>query len=188
MAFIGAGLGTVSRTLPRTSRSICTKAPTMLAKGDKIPLDAQIFVVKEGQSSTETLGSIFASKKVALTTVPGALTPTCQDSHIPAWVAVADEFKAKGADEVVCMSVNDPFVVTVFEKNTGGAGKVTFLADGNAAVTKALGIDVDTGGFGGVRAMRGSYLVEDGVFTEVNLENGTSYEGAAKPETVLAQM
>lgn len=104
------------------------------------------------------------------------------------WVKAVDDFKAKGCDDVVCLSVNDPFVVDVFEKAVDGTGKLTFVGDGGADLVKKIGIDIDTGGFGGVRAYRGSYLVEDGVFTQVNLEEGTSFEGPSKPETLLAQL
>lgn len=160
----------------------------MVAKGDKMPLDHDLMELSGGAPTTVSTKDIFASKKVALVTVPGAMTGTCVKAHIPMWVAAADDMKSKGIDEVVCMAVNDPFVMDVFEKALDGTGKVRFVGDGDAGLTKKLGIDVDTGGFGGIRSMRGGYLVDDGVFVQVNLENGTSFEGPSKPETLLSQL
>ena len=153
-----------------------------------MPMDVDLMVLKDGSPSPVKTADLFASKKVALVTIPGALTSTCQHGHIPLWVRASDELKAKGADDVICLAVNDPFCMDVFEKAVNGTGKVRFVGDGGAELTKKLGIDIDTATFGGVRAYRGSYLVEDGVFTQVNLEEGTAFEGPSKPETVLAQM
>lgn len=144
--------------------------------------------MKGGAPTPIKVSEIFSGKKVALITIPGALTPTCQDNHVKDWVAAYGSLKAKGIDSIVCISVNDAFVMDVFEKKTEATGKIDFYADGGAGFVKAAGIDVDTGAFGGVRAVRGSYLVEDGEFTAVNTEDGTKYEGAAKPETILAQL
>lgn len=159
-----------------------------LAKGDKMPMDMDLMILKDGAPTPVSTSDLFKSKKVAVVTIPGALTSTCQNGHIPLWVKASDELKSKGIDDVVCLAVNDPFVMDVFEKAVNGTGKVKFVADGGAQLVKTLGIDIDTGGFGGVRSYRGCYLVDDGVFTEVNLEDGTSFEGPSKPETLLAQL
>lgn len=189
MAFVGSGIGSITRTLPIRSRFLHATCPAMaLSKGDKIPMDAELMTLKDGAPAPVKASDLFASKKVALVTVPGALTSTCQNAHIPQWVKAVDQLKAKGVDDVICMSVNDPFVMDVFEKAVQGTGKVRFVADGGAQLTKAIGIDIDTGNFGGTRSYRGCYLVEDGVFTQVNLEEGTSFEGPSKPDTLLAQL
>lgn len=161
----------------------------MVNKGDTVPADVELMQLQDGKPTPIKAGTIFSGKKVALFTLPGALTPTCQDSHVVDWLAAVDDLKAKGVDTVACISVNDPFVMSVFEKKTEATGKIEFYADGAAEFTKKIGVDFDTGGFGGVRAVRASYLVDDGVFKEVNIEPGKgAYEGPAKPDTVLAQL
>lgn len=160
----------------------------MLSKGDRVPMDVDLMILSDGKPTAVKASSVFAGKKVALVTVPGALTPTCENTHIPEWLAASDDLKAKGVDDVVVLSVNDPFVMAAFEKATNGTGKAKFVADGAAEFAKTVGIDIDTGSFGGIRAYRGGYLVEDGVFTQVNMEAGTGYEGPAKPDTLLGQL
>lgn len=133
-----------------------------LAAGSKIDTSASVMTLVDGAPTPLPLADVFAGKKVVLFSLPGALTPTCTDSQGPEFVAALDDFKAKGVDAVACLTVNDPFVGGVFEKKLNAVGKITFLCDGDASVTKALGIDFDTGGFGGVRAKRGSFIVDDG--------------------------
>lgn len=189
MAFIGSGLGVVTRRIPSRARSIHSTCPRMaLNKGDKMPMDIDLMVLEGGNPMVVSSGSLFESKKVALVTIPGALTSTCQNGHIPLWIKASDELKSKGVDDVVCLAVNDPFVMDAFEKAVNGTGKVKFVGDGNATLVKQLGIDIDTGAFGGIRSFRGCYLVDDGVFTQVNLEEGTNFEGPSKPETLIAQL
>lgn len=159
-----------------------------LSKGDKMPLDVDLMVLQDGKPTPVSTSDLFSSKKVALFTIPGAMTSTCQNSHVPNWIKAADDVKAKGVNDIICLSVNDPFVMDAFSKVFEGADKLKFIADGGATLIKKLGLDIDTGNFGGVRSYRGSYLVEDGVFTQVNLEDGLSYNGPAKPETLLAQL
>lgn len=188
MAFVGNGIGSVSRILPQTARHFRSTCPIMVQKGDRIP-DVDVMTLKDGAPSPAKAPQFFTGRKVALITVPGALTSTCQNQHVAQWVKKADEIKSKGVDDIICLAVNDPFVMHAFEDAVNGTGKITFLADGGAQLTKAIGIDIDTGDFGGIRAKRGSYLVDDCTFTQVNMEaDGTSYEGPAKPETVLAQL
>ena len=103
--------------------------------------------------------------------VPGAFTPGCSKTHLPGYVAAHADLKAKGVQEVVCVSVNDPFVMEQWGKAHGADGKVRMLADTTAAFTKALGLDLDlTAALGGVRCKRFSAVVEDGVVTKLNLE------------------
>lgn len=190
MAFITTGLTAATRTaFPRSRRLLHSTCPVMaLSKGDKMPLDVDLMVLKDGKPNPVSTSDLFSSKKVALVTIPGAMTSTCQNSHIPMWIKAADDVKSKGIDDVICMAVNDPFVMDAFEKLLNGTGKVKFVADGGADLTKKLGINIDTGNFGGVRAYRGCYLVDDGVFTQVNLEEGTSFDGPSKPETLISQL
>lgn len=160
----------------------------MVSKGDRIPEGTEFMEMKDGAPSTISASDIFSGKKVAVFTVPGAMTGTCLNKHAKDWVSAASAVKAKGIDSIACIAVNDPFVMDVFKDAVDAGDQIKFLADGNATFTKAVGIDVDTGGFGGVRATRASFVVDDGVFTQVNMENGTSYEGPSKPETVIEQL
>lgn len=193
MAFIAPAFKTTftrATRLPLTplSHRRLQTATMTLSKGDKMPLDAELMVLEGGSPKPVSTASIFENKKVALVTIPGALTSTCQNGHIPLWVRAVDQLKAKGVDDVVCLSVNDPFVVDVFKKAVDSGDAMTFVGDGGAELVKKIGLDIDTGGFGGVRANRGCFLVDNGVFTQVNLENGASFDGPSKPDTLLAQL
>jgi len=115
--------------------------------GDKFP-QAVVAVVKYegGEGFTNEIVDIneyFENKNIVLIGFPGAFTPTCMMQHIPQFIQKADELKAKGADEVIAMSVNDPFVTIAFAELLGGITKVNFIADGNGELTQALGMDMD---------------------------------------------
>ena len=104
--------------------------------------------------------------------VPGAFTPGCSKTHLPGYVADAARIKGKGVAEIVCVSVNDPFVMAAWGEAHGATGKVRMLADTTGAFTKALGLDLDlTAALGGVRCKRFSAIVEDGTVTTLNLES-----------------
>lgn len=184
-----ASLFTSRAALPQLSRRAAafSTATMTLSVGDKIDLTAKVMTLKDGAPTELPLSDVFAGKKVVLFTLPGALTPTCTDNQAPEFVAAYDDFKAKGYG-VACMTVNDPFVGAAFNKKIEGEGKIAMLCDGDAAVTKSLGIELETGGFGGTRAIRGSYVVEDGVFKQVNLEEGGAFNGPGSAKTVLGQL
>ena len=113
---------------------------------------------------------IFAGKKVVLFAVPGAFTPTCSAAHLPGFVVNFDQFKEKGVDTVACMSVNDAFVMDAWGK-ASNAEEIIMLADGNGFFTKQIGLDMNTGNFGGLRSLRYSMLVEDGEVKKLNVED-----------------
>lgn len=111
-------------------------------------------------------------KKVVLFAVPGAFTPTCSEKHLPGFVEQADAIKAKGVDQILCVAVNDPFVLSAWEKARNVGGKVTMLSDGNAEFTRAIGLDLDASGFGlGTRSKRYAMVVEDGVVKSLMVED-----------------
>ena len=111
-------------------------------------------------------------KKVVLFAVPGAFTPTCSAKHLPGFVEQADAIKAKGVDQILCVAVNDPFVLSAWEKARNVGGKVTMLSDGNAEFTRAIGLDLDASGFGlGTRSKRYAMVVEDGVVKSLMVED-----------------
>lgn len=139
--------------------------------GDKLP-DATFVVMTSDGPSPKTTAEAFGGKKVALFAVPGAFTPTCQQQHMPGFVARVDELKSKGVDTIACTAVNDVFVMAQFAKDAGAEGKILMLADGNAEFAKKLGLEVDLSGFGlGLRSKRYAMLVDDGVVKVLNVED-----------------
>lgn len=155
--------------------------------GDKIPSATLNTMTADGPGPVAT-DEFFAGRKVALFSVPGAFTPTCSAKHLPGFVENADSILGKGVDEIACMSVNDVFVMDAWGKNAGVDGKVTMLADGNALFAKALGLEMDASGFGmGLRSKRFSMIVEDGVVTELNLEDPGAFQ-VSSAEHMLAQL
>ena len=120
--------------------------------------------------------------------VPGAMTPTCSETHLPGFANLVDEFKAKGVDSVVCISVNDAFVMNAWKNKLELEGKVDMLADGNADFAKAIGCEMDTGAFGGVRLRRLAMLVEDGVVQKIGVEEGGGSTELSDAKTILAAL
>jgi peroxiredoxin len=127
-------------------------------------------------------------RKVVIFGLPGAFTPTCSAKHVPSYVANLDKLKARGVDEVVCMSVNDAFVMGAWAKDQKTAGKIRMMGDGSAIYTKALGLELDLVGRGlGVRCQRFSMLVDNGVVKVLNIEAPGKYE-VSDAETMLKQI
>jgi 2-Cys peroxiredoxin 5 len=143
-------------------------AASLIKVGDKFPTGLSLYENSpEGKVSVDEL---LAGKKVIIFGVPGAFTPGCHKTHLPGYVKDAEKLKGKGIGEIVCISVNDPFVMQAWGENQGATGKVRMLADTNAEVTKALGLAMDVGVLGGVRSKRYSLVVDNGVVTQVNTE------------------
>jgi peroxiredoxin len=127
-------------------------------------------------------------KKVVLFGLPGAFTPTCSAKHVPGYVANYDKLKAKGVNDIVCMSVNDAFVMGAWAKDQKAGGKVRMMGDGSAAYTKALGLELDLVARGmGVRCQRFSALIEDGVVKTLNIEGPGKFE-VSDADTMLKQL
>ena len=144
--------------------------------GDRIP-SVNFVKVTEGGPEQIASDDFFAGRKVALFSVPGAFTPTCSAKHLPGFVEKAEEIKAKGVDEIACTAVNDAFVMGAWGQQSGVAGKVTMLADGNGDFPKALGLTMDGSKFGmGTRGQRFSMLVNDGVVEQLNVEAPGQFE------------
>ena len=113
-------------------------------------------------------------RKVVIFAVPGAFTPTCHSAHVPSFIRTRDGFAAKGVDEIICVSVNDPFVMKAWDEATGaGAAGITMLADPDAAFTRAIGMNFDAAPVGLLsRSRRYAMLVENGKVTALNVEEG----------------
>jgi peroxiredoxin len=121
--------------------------------------------------------------------VPGAFTPTCHLKHLPGFIENADAFKSKGIDSVVCVAVNDPFVLAAWEEKSGAKGKVLFLSDGNAEFTEKIGMDFDGSGIGlGTRSKRYAMLVDDGVVKVLNTEDSPGVAEVSTAESMLAEI
>ncbi len=139
--------------------------------GDKIPSATLVKATDAGPVPIST-DELFGGRTVALFSVPGAFTPTCSAKHLPGFVNNADAIMGHGVDEIVCLSVNDAFVMEAWGKSAHAGEKVTMLADGSADFTKSLGLEMDASRFGmGVRGQRFSMLVKDGVVTHLNVED-----------------
>ena len=127
-------------------------------------------------------------KKVVLFGLPGAFTPTCSAKHVPSYLANYDKLKAKGVDEIICISVNDAFVMGAWAKDQKTGGKVRMMGDGSAAYTKALGLEFDLTARGlGVRCQRFSALIDNGTVKTLNIEAPGKYE-VSGAETMLTQL
>lgn len=139
--------------------------------GDQMP-EAQVRVLSEDGPQEAAVSEVFADKTVLLFAVPGAYTPTCHRQHLPGYLDHLESIRERGVDEVVCLAVNDPFVLEHWARETGALGRVTFLADGNGEFTRALGLEFDGGGAGlGVRAKRFAMLVRNGEIAELAVED-----------------
>ena len=152
--------------------------------GDKIPS----VKLKKTDMSDVTTDEIFGGKKVVLFAVPGAFTPTCSAKHLPGFIEKAGEIKAKGVDTIVCTSVNDAFVMDAWGKDRGAGDDVLLIADGNADLAKALGLDFDGSGIGfGIRAQRFALVAEDGVVTHLAVEEPMQFE-VSSAEAILSAL
>lgn len=155
----------------------------MIKQGEQIPA-VKLTAIKGDQQTTAEATELFAGKKVILFAVPGAFTPTCSNAHLPGYVTLADQFFAKGADIIACLSVNDSFVMKAWA-DAQNAEHVTMLADGGAAFTQALGLEMATGDFGGVRAQRFAMVIEDNQVSVLNVEPPKTFE-VSSAEAMLA--
>ncbi|MEO5774279.1 MAG: peroxiredoxin [Sphingomicrobium sp.] len=154
--------------------------------GDRLPETQLTIATADGPQPTSTQ-DFFGGKRVALFAVPGAFTPTCSARHLPSYVDKASELKSKGVDEIACVSVNDPFVMSAWNK-ADGSDDITMLADGNGQFAEALGLSFDGSKFGmGKRSQRYSMLVSDGVVEQLNVEAPGEYS-ASSAETMLGQL
>ncbi|MBA6328037.1 peroxiredoxin [Colwellia sp. MB02u-6] len=148
--------------------------------------DGQLKELKDGEMITHNTTELFANKKVVMFAVPGAFTPTCSVTHLPGYVVSADELKAKGVDAIICVAINDAFVMSAWGK-AQNAENLMMLADGDGSYTKALGLEMDTAAFGGLRSQRYSMVIDNGVVTNLNVEKPQEFE-ISDAETILKQL
>ncbi len=137
--------------------------------GARVP-DVEVQVWQDGELHTTRTGALFAGRRVLLVCMPGAFTPTCSREHLPGYVQMSDRLRAQGLG-VICLAVNDPFVMHTWGEQLGAIGKVELLPDGNAALTRAMGLELDASAFGmGVRCQRAAMVVNDGVIAFLKVE------------------
>jgi peroxiredoxin (alkyl hydroperoxide reductase subunit C) len=157
----------------------------MISAGQRVPNVTIKQAVAEGGADVST-GELFAGKKAILFSLPGAFTPTCSSKHLPGYVRELPQLKAKGIDLVVCLSVNDHWVMKYWAEAHDALGKIVMLADGNGAFTKALGIEVDLEkGNMGLRARRGVMMIDDGVVTSIEMEAPGKFEVSSAEACML---
>ena len=155
--------------------------------GDSVP---QVTLAVMGESGPEQISTndLFKGKKVVAFAVPGAFTPTCSAKHLPGFVANAGAIKGKGVDSILCLSVNDVFVMDAWGKDQSVGDSVAMVADGSGALANALGLELDLTERGlGVRSQRYSMIVDDGVVSALNVEEGGAFE-ISGAENILEQL
>jgi peroxiredoxin len=157
----------------------------MIEVGSTLP-EAVFSILENGEIKNPHTGTLFSEKKIVLFAVPGAFTPTCSAAHLPGYVALADKIKAKGVDAIICISVNDAFVMDAWGKSQN-SDQIMMLADGNGVFAQLIGLDMDTDAFGGIRSIRYSMIVEDGVVRALNVEDPGRFE-VSDAETILKQL
>ena len=155
-----------------------------ISEGDRIP-EANLKIMGEQGPRDVSTAEIFGGRKVVLFAVPGAYTPTCSMAHLPGFVAHADKLRERGVDTIVCLSVNDAFVMDAWgrEKN---AEDIMMVADCDASFMKALGLEMDASAVGlGVRSQRFALVADDGVVTKLSVEAAPTDFEVSKAEAIL---
>ena len=166
----------------------------MIKVGDRLPegtltefIETETAGCSLGPNSSK-VSDLVKGKKIAIFGLPGAYTPTCSAKHVPSYLANYDKLKAKGVDEIWCVSVNDAFVMGAWAKDQKSTGKVRMMADGSAALTKAMGLEMDLTARGmGVRSQRYSMLVDNGVVKSLNVEQPGKFE-VSDADSMLKQL
>lgn len=158
-----------------------------IAAGDKLP---SVDLHRMGDSGPEKVSTdeLFSGKKTVLFAVPGAFTPTCSQAHLPGYVTKADELLAKGVNQIVCLSVNDPFVMDAWGKSQNADDNIQMIADGSGDFTRATGLEWDMSARGlGMRSHRYAMIIDDGVVTSLYLEEPGKFE-VSDVDSVLAAL
>ncbi|MDA8148569.1 MAG: peroxiredoxin [Actinomycetota bacterium] len=150
-----------------------------IAVGERVP-DVQVMAPGPSGPTPMRTGDVLGSGRVVLFAVPGAFTPTCSDYHLPSYLVRHDEILAKGVDRIVCIAVNDPFVMGAWGDAQQVGDRVLLLADGNGDFTRAIGMEMDGSAFGlGTRSKRYAAVLQDGVVTGLFVEPGAGLSVSA---------
>ena len=152
---------------------------------DQIP-DIEIFHLIDGEPQTSKIRDILGNGKVILFGLPGAFTSTCSKLHLPGYVSNADKIKAKGIDNIYCLSVNDPFVMNAWGEANNAVGKITMLSDPYLLFTKSIGAEVDRNSKGmGIRSNRYAMVIQNLEVINLQVEKETKQCGLSSAEGVL---
>ena len=152
---------------------------------DQIP-DIEIFHLLDGEPQTSKIRDILGNGKVILFGLPGAFTSTCSKLHLPGYVANSDKIKAKGIDNIFCLSVNDPFVMNAWGVANNAVGKITMLSDPYLLFTKAIGAEVDRNSKGmGIRSNRYAMVIQNLEVVNIQVEKETKQCGLSSPESLI---
>jgi len=155
--------------------------------GERMPSGTLKTMTQAGPKDVST-DELFKGKKVVLFSVPGAFTPTCDAKHLPGFVQLAAQLRAKGVDTIACMAVNDVFVMNAWGKSSNVGEKIVMLADGNGEYARALGLELDARGFGmGTRGQRFAIVVQDGIASQVHIEPPGQFK-VSSAEHILGQL
>jgi peroxiredoxin len=155
--------------------------------GDRIPEGKLKQMGPDGPMNV-TAAELLGKGRVVLFSVPGAFTPTCDAKHLPGFIEKASALRAKGVDRIVCLAVNDVFVMNAWGKSAGSGDKVVMAADGNGDYTRALGLELDARGHGlGMRGQRFALVIEDGVVRQVHVEAPGEFK-VSSAEHILAEL
>ncbi len=152
--------------------------------GDTLP-EMKLMTAGPDGPKEESTASLFGGRKVVLFATPGAFTPTCSAKHLPGFIQHAEDFKAKGVESIICLSVNDPFVMGAWAKDQGVEGKIVMLADGSHMLTKAMGLELDLTARGlGMRSQRFALVADDRKVTHLAVEAPGDFD-VSRAESVL---
>lgn len=152
--------------------------------GDRIP-SVGLHQFVDGISTAVSSDQIFDNKKVVVFALPGAFTPTCSAQHLPGFLELAEKIKAKGVDQIVCLSVNDAFVMDAWGQHQNVGNKIAMVADGSANFTRAVGLELDRNAAGmGLRSQRYAMVVNNGIVEQLNVEADGEFK-VSKAEVIL---
>jgi cytochrome c peroxidase len=160
-----------------------------ISQGDKLP-EATFIRMGDGGPETVSLAEKTAGRKVVIFAVPGAYTPTCHSAHVPSFIRTKEALEAKGVEEIMCVSVNDPFIMQTWGEATGATeAGITMLADAEAAFTKAVGMNFSAPPVGFVdRSKRYAMLVDDGTVSLLQVDENPGTCELSAGEGLLASM
>ena len=156
-----------------------------LKENDKIP-NSEIFILEKGEPTKKNIEELFKSKKVIIFGLPGAYTSVCSAKHLPGYVDNIEKFKQKGIDQIICISVNDPFVMNAWGKENNVGDKILMIGDPFLNFTKAIGAEVDKSGRGlGIRSNRYTMLVDNLNVIKIQEEKDTGLCEISSAENFL---